>query len=186
MKIQILAASLLFASSVHAQESLGETQSIRCSALANVMTNISSPPAFNEAMAQTTEFYSGVFAAFRETRTGASATHGEVSGRRDTVLVELRKTWQTNPEGVVQELALCNSWRAEFGPRISTLAGEVRDGKRLIEIVGAPPNMAKPGEADKWRPIAQTAFIAWAAAGSKTGGEARTEIKKKLIESMKK
>ena len=186
MKTQIFVAALLFSLNAQAQESPAESQAIRCGALTHIHTIISSPPAFNEAMAQATEFYGGVFAAFRETRTGSSATNGEVSGRRDTVEAELRKTWQTKPELVVREMALCNSWRAEFAPRIAAFNSEIRNGKQAIEIVGTPPSAPSPGEIDKWRPIVSTAFTAWAESGSKTGGEARSELKKNLLESLPK
>ena len=186
LKLQLLSTLLIFATGLHAQESAGETQSIRCGALTHVLTSITTPSAFNEAMAQSTEFYSGVFASFREARTGAAATNGEISDRRDTVQAELRKTWRSKPEGVVQELALCNSWRAEYAPRIAALNGEIRSSRQLSQIVGSPPTRARDGETEKWAPIASTGFTAWAESGSQTGGEAKAEARRKIIESLKK
>lgn len=186
VKLQVLLASILVTTCAHAQESSSETQSIRCSALTRILTIIDSPPEFNDAMAGSTQFYSGVFASFRKARTRAAITNGEISGRRDTVEIELRKTWQSRPEAVVQELALCNSWRAEFAPRLAALSGEIGSDKQLIEIVGSPPAKPKDGEVDKWRQIAKVGFTAWAASGSQTGGEAKADLRRQLIESMKK
>lgn len=186
MKLRIFLVSILIATTAHAQESTSETQSIRCSALTHVLTNIDTPPEFNEAMAQTTRFYSGVFASFREARTGQAPTNGEVSGRRDTVEAELRTTWRSKPEVIVQELALCNSWRAEYAPRLAAVNGEISSAKQLLEVVGSPPTKPRTGEADKWRRIASIGFTAWAAAGSQTGGETKAELKRQIIESMKK
>jgi hypothetical protein len=180
VKIQMLAASVLLATSTHAQESSSETQSIRCGALSHVLTIISTPPELNNALTQSAMFYSSVYAAFREARTGAAATNGEVSGRRDTVEVELRRTWRSRPEAVVQELALCNSWRAEYAPRLAVLNEKTSMGKQLTEAVGTPPVKPRYGEADKWRQIADVGFNAWLAAGAKTGGESKEEIIRQL------
>ena len=186
MKIQILVILTFLASDVYAQESSSETQSIRCSALMHVLTNITTPPNFNGAMAQANEFYSGVFATFREARTGSRATNGEVSNRRDTIEAELREAWQAKPAAVVQELALCNTWRAEYAPRLAAQGGEIRSGKQLMEIVGSPPAKPRDGEADKWVPIANIAFTAWSAAGSKAGGETKAELRRQLAEPLRK
>ena len=136
-----------------AQEAPGETQAIRCSALAYIHTNLTSPPAFNVAMGKSAEFYGGVFAAFQEERTGAGATNGEVSLRRDGVEAELRRSWRSRPAIIVSEMALCNTWRAEFAPRIGAANGAIRSGKQIVEIVGAPPSEPAEGEVEKWRPL---------------------------------
>lgn len=89
MESIVTAAFLLFALTANAQESPAETQSIRCGALAHILTVIATPPAFNEAMGHSAMFYSVVFAALRDARTGAAGTNGEISGRRDTIEAEL-------------------------------------------------------------------------------------------------
>jgi hypothetical protein len=118
MKTYLLASTLLIASSVQAQESRAETQAIRCAAVSYLHTNITTPPAFNEAMGNSVQFYQQVFAAFRQVRTGAAPTNGEVSQRRDLVIAEFKGTYPVNPDAVVREAALCNTWRAEYGPKI--------------------------------------------------------------------
>ena len=82
-------------------------------------------------------------------------------------------------------MALCNTWRAEFALRIGAANGAIRSGKQIVEIVGTPPSEPAEGEVEKWRPLVSGAFNAWSAAGSKTGGESRDEIKRKLAESLK-
>lgn len=186
MKRPIILASLFLFSSAFAQESPSETQAIRCGALSHILTIIATPPAFNEAMGQSAGFYSGVFGAFIEARTGSGGTNGEISSRRDTVEAELRRTWQAKPDIVVREMAICNTWRAEFAPRIAALNGEIRSSAQVIQVVGVPPIEPRVGEIDKWRPIVTTAFAAWADSGSMTGGEAKSAIKKNLIGSMSK
>lgn len=75
-------------------------------------------PAFGEAMTQSSIFYSGLFGASRKNRTGVMATNGDVNFRRELILKELKSTWELNPEMVVREAALCNTWRSQFGPSL--------------------------------------------------------------------
>jgi hypothetical protein len=87
-------ASLFLALTANAQESPAETQSIRCGALTHILTVIATPPAFNENMGHSAMFYSEVFAALKEVRTGAAGTNGETFARRDSIEAELRRTGQ--------------------------------------------------------------------------------------------
>lgn len=184
MKIYLLAAALCLISVAYAQESTGETQSIRCSALAHIHTAITTPPEFSQAMANSATFYSGVFVAFREDRTGATSNNGEIGQRRDTVEVELRNTWQSKPDVVVGEMALCNTWRANYAEKLPAYLAETRSGdasaQSLVRLVGVPPTLPASGQVEKWRPIVAMAFSAWAKTGLNTGGEAREALKKKL------
>lgn len=89
------------------------------------------------------------------------------------------------PEVVIREMALCNTWRAEYAPRLAAVNGDTRTGNQMAEALGLPPTEPRPGEADKWRPIVTTGFAAWVESGSKTGGEARAAIKKQLEDAIK-
>ena len=190
MKNYLLVASLCLIPIAYAQESTGETQSIRCSALAHIHTVITTPPEFNEGMTNSGIFNSAVFAAFRESRTGSSSTNGDVNKRRDTIEAELRNTWKSKPEVVISEMALCNSWRANYAGKIQSFMGENRSKaptpQSIIDLVGSPPTFPAAGQVDKWRPIVSMAFRAWAETGSQTAGEARDEIRKKLQDILNK
>jgi hypothetical protein len=89
------------------------------------------------------------------------------------------------PEAVIREMALCNTWRAEYAPRRAAVNGGFRTGNQLEDTLGLPPTAPRPGEADKWRPIVTTGFAAWAESGSKTGGETSAVIKKQLEDAIK-
>lgn len=185
MRTIVTVASLFFALAANAQESPAETQSIRCGALAHILTVIATPPAFNETMGHSAMFYSDVFGALKEVRTGAAGTNGETFARRDTIEAELRRTWPVKPEAVIREMALCNTWRAEYAPRLAAVNGGTGTGNDVVEALGLPPTAPRPGEADMWRPIVTTGFAAWVESGSKTGGETRALIKKQLEDSIK-
>lgn len=180
----------LLCSASYAQESAGETQSLRCSALAHIHTVIATPAAFNESVTNMGIFYSDAYAAFRESRTNASSTNGEIGQRRDTIESELRKTWKSKPEIVVSEMALCNSWRTTFAEKIPAyIAGTNSDkatAQGIVQLVGTPPTSPASGQVEKWRPIVAIAFNAWAETGSQTGGEVRDSVKRKLQEALKK
>jgi hypothetical protein len=185
MKIKYFAFSVLLASAAHAQESLGETQSIRCSALSYIHTVIATPPPFNEAMTSMALVFSQAYAAFRTVRTGATMTNGEVSARRSTVEAEFRRTWKAKPEILVREMALCNTWRAQYALRFAAAKFDSTSPEALIGVIGIPPSNPAVGEEEKWRPVVNMAFEAWEEAGLKTGQEARAEFKEQLMKSPK-
>jgi hypothetical protein len=179
MKIHLLAATLLGSSCTYAQESRSETQAIRCAAVSYLHTNIATPLAFNEAMGNSAQFYGHVFVAFRQVRTGAVPSNGEVYDRRDLTVAEFKKTYEVNPELVVREAALCNTWRAEYAPRIE--ADQNPQGwSELVKVAGIPPEAPSPKEVEKWRPFVQSAFVAWAKAGYPT----RASLIKQIEESI--
>jgi hypothetical protein len=191
MKLPILLPALLLLSSTSfAQESPGETQSIRCAALAHIHTVISTPPEFNESMANMTMLFTNTYTSFREIRTGSTTTNGVIGRRQDTVEAELRDTWKSKPVVVVEEMALCNTWRANFAERIpaymASLGSKEPSAKGLVQLVGKPPIAPRPGEVEKWQPATKMAFDAWAETGSQTGGEARDALRKQLQDAIKK
>ena len=82
-------------------------------------------------MAQANEFYSGVFATFREARTGSRATNGEVLEIAEIhIEAELREAWQAKPAAVVQVVG-CSATHGEqqYAPRLAAQGGEMRSGK---------------------------------------------------------
>ena len=186
----VLLAICQLCSASHAQESAGETQSLRCSALAHIHTVITTPPAFNESMANSAIFYSDVYLAFREFRTGASSTNGAVSQRQDTIESELKNTWKSKPAIVISEMALCNSWRVNFAEKVpsylATLGTKKPTPQEITQLVGTPPTSPATGQVEKWRPIVTMAFDAWAETGSLTGGQVRDSVRKQLQETIKK
>lgn len=186
----LLPVILLLCSASYAQESAGETQSLRCSALARIHTVITTPAAFNESITNMAIFYADAYAAFRESRTNASSTNGEIRQRGDTIESELRKTWKSKPEIVVSEMALCNSWRAAFAEKIPAYMARANTEKAtvqgIVQLMGIPPTSPAFGQVEKWRPIVAMAFNAWAETGSQTSGEVRDSVKKQLQEALKK
>lgn len=187
MKKYLLLLSVSVISLAHAQESISETQSIRCSALAHIHTVIITPPAFNDAMTNMSIFNSEVYAAFQTTRTGSFLTNGQVYKRRDFVEAELRETWKSKPEAVVNEMALCNSWRAAYAGKVQAYMAQTSkqsDPQAVIRLVGSPPGFPAAGQVEKLRPIVSMAFQAWAQSGSKTGGELNDEIRQQLKQKL--
>ena len=180
MKPFLLASALLFTSYAHAQESRSETQAIRCAAVSHIHTSIATPAAFNEGMSGITELYGSVFAAFREVRTGKPPTNGELSDRRDLISAEFKSTYAVNPELVVREAALCNTWRAEIAPRIE--AQDPQTLSQFVKVAGVPPLAPEAGQVEKWRPLVAAAFAAWA----NTGYATRASIRKQLQDSIQK
>lgn len=179
MKIYLLAATLLSSSYAYGQESRSETQAIRCAAVSYLHTNIATPAAFNEAMGNSAQFYGHVFVAFRQGRTGVVPSNGEVYERRDLTLAEFKKTYEVNPELVVREAALCNTWRAEYAPRID--ANQNPQGwNEIVKIAGEPPPKPDPEQVEKWRPFVTAAFVAWAKTGYPTRASIRNQVKESL------
>jgi hypothetical protein len=182
MKQYLFAVAILSGLAVNAQELRSETQAIRCGAISFIHTSMSaSNPAFGEAMTQSGIFYGGFFGVSRKNRTGLTTTNGEVNARRELVLEELKKTWVSNPEVVVRETALCNTWRGQFGPQLAALKDDGNDAE-LVRIVGEPPVRPSKEEIERWRPIVPVAFAAWAALDYGTPAS----VRRKLVESMKK
>jgi hypothetical protein len=182
MKQYLFAVAILSGLAVNAQELRSETQAIRCGAISFIHSSMSAAnPAFGEAMTQSSIFYNGIFGASRKNRTGVMTNNGDANARRELVLAELRSTWESNPEAVVREAALCNTWRAQYGPK---LAARNNDGNEadLLRIVGEPPATPSREEIEKWRPIVPLAFTAWAALDYSTPAS----VRRKLVESMKK
>ena len=182
MKNYLLAAAMLCGSfAANAQELRSETQAVRCAAISFIHTSLSaSNPAFGEAMTQSGIFYGGLFGASRKIRTGLTTTNGEVNARRELVLEELKKTWVSNPEVVVRETALCNTWRGQFGPQLTAWKDDGNETE-LVRIVGEPPVSPSKEEIEKWRPIVPLAFTAWATLDYSTPAS----VRRKLVESMK-
>jgi hypothetical protein len=161
--------------SAAAQETRVETQSIRCGALTHVQASLGKEsPAFGTAMVTTTMFYNSLFSAGRFTRTGLETTDRLILARRDIVLAELKKSWKSNPESVVQEVALCNTWRAAYAPRIVRLV-ESSSPEDLVRAVGYPPEQGSTEQVVKWRPLVNQAFGVWDAIGATTGKRSHKE-----------
>lgn len=180
MKIHLFAVALLANSCVHAQESRGETQAIRCAALSFIHTSLSkSDPEFGTLMTSSTIVYGTVFAARQAARTGSMATNGEVNSRRELVLEEFKKSWKTNPELVVREAALCNAWRAEFAPRLGVLNARSSETE-LMRLVGEPPTGAAGDEVNDWRVLVPLAFAAWAELDYATPATVRKKMEQSL------
>ena len=159
---------LLVTSSAAAQETPVETQSIRCGALTYIHAGLGKKsPAFGMAMLTSTRFYSSLFSASRFTRTGLDTTDRLILARRDIVLAELKNSWQSNPESVVQEVALCNTWRATYAPRIVKLT-ESSSPEELVQTVGYPPEHGSKEQVAKWRPLVIQAFEQWLNIGATT------------------
>lgn len=180
IKVYLFAGVLFLGACAHAQELRGETQSVRCGALAFIHTSLSaSNPAFGEAMTSSSIFYGSVFSASRAVRLGVGATNGEVGARRELALAEFKKSWALNPDSVVREMALCNTWRAAFAPRVVALKDSI-SAAELVRAVGDPPEVPTAVEVDKWRSIVPHAFAAWAGYDHATPSSTRKKVAESL------
>jgi CelD/BcsL family acetyltransferase involved in cellulose biosynthesis len=111
-------------------------------------------------MGATTQFYSSLYSASRFVRLGNDVTAEEIQDRQEQLAAEFRRSWKSNPESVVQEVALCNTWRAQFASRIVTL-NEASTPGDLVRVVGTPPKRASIEQVTKWRPLVSQAFETW-------------------------
>ena len=162
MKLQhLFIAALALCSSSHGQQSSVEAQAIRCAAMSFIHTSLSaSDPEFAEAMANFALFYEGVYAAAHMLRTGSRSSPAELADWRERLTTELARSWATNPKTVVREAALCDAWRAEFGPRMAA-AEQAASDAALVRLVGQPPQGPSPADTARWRAVVNQAFSAW-------------------------
>lgn len=165
---------VFLASSSHAQERIVETQALRCGALTYIHTSLGkASPTFGAAMEASTRFYASLFNASRYTRLGVESTMNEIHARQDRLLAEYRTSWKSNPEPIVQEVALCNSWRAEFASRIVQLR-DTSTPQDLVRLVGTPPKHPSEFQVHKWRPLTNQAFKEWEITGPATMEQRQT------------
>jgi hypothetical protein len=153
--------AIFWVSSASAQENRTETQALRCGTVTRIHTSLSqSSPAFGTAMGATTQFYSSLYSASRFVRLGVDVTNEEILDRQGQLAAQYSRSWRTNPEPIVQEVALCNTWRAQFASRIVKLDEASTPGD-IVKAVGAPPKRASVEQVTKWRPLVNQAFEAW-------------------------
>lgn len=181
MKPYLLTSTLLLCSIAFAQESRTETQSVRCAALSYIGTSLSAAePSVGEFTTRSASMSGNIFGASRKFRTGLPTTNGELGARRDVLLAEFKKFWESNPEGVIREGALCSTWLLEFSPRLSSINSASSDAD-LLRVVGEPPTSPSAREITQWRAVAPRAFASWEMLGYATPAS----IRKKLVDSMK-
>ncbi len=181
VNLKVFAVLLLSSSLVHGQELRAEVQGVRCSALTFIFTSLASTdPDTAINFYKASNFFNVVYAAGRKVRTKMTITNGEANSRRELVLNELKDSWRSNPDAVVQEAALCQTWGDEFMPKI--LAGaDINSAEDVLYVVGQPPTVASEENVANVRVVAPEAFAAWRSHDFVTP----TNMRKKLKESLK-
>lgn len=180
VNLKVFAVLLVFSSFVHGQELRAEAQGIRCSALTFVFTSLASrDPDTAINFYKASNFFRGVFAAGRKVRTKMTITNGEADSHRELVLNELKNSWRSNPDVVIQEAALCQTWGDEFMPKIRAGA-DINSAEDVLYVVGQPPTVASEEQIANLRNVAPAAFAAWRSLDFATPANLRDKLQDSL------